>query len=55
MSLQEAYNRVSEARRGLKINDGFLRALTRWEVLHNPTLKRSTLRMYHKGGKGLKD
>lgn len=54
-TLQDAYDHVSGARRGLRINDGFLRALVTWELQCRPTLARSTLKSFHRGGKGMQD
>ncbi len=54
-TLQDAYDHVSTQRRGLRINDGFLRALMKWELDARPTLARSTLKSFHRGGKGMDD
>jgi hypothetical protein len=54
-TLQKAYDHVDGARRGLRINDGFLRALMSWELDRNPNLRQSTLKRYARGGKGMAD
>ena len=54
-TLQQAYDKVSAARRGLKINDGFTRTLIKWERYHHPHLNRTTLEAYVKGGNGMAD
>lgn len=37
MNLQTAYDHVNKARRGVRINDGFIRALCTWELRVNET------------------
>jgi len=55
LTLQDAYDKVDGARRGVRINDGFLRALMQWELDVNPRLTQSTLKKYMRGGDGLAD